>query len=75
VGAMATFDVEGSSISAVAQPFRFYLLKRLQEEVTANLAEARLELGQLLASVNMQALLDMTLTREIGRAHNLEVSL
>jgi|TARA_B110000196_G_scaffold308818_1_gene309814 hypothetical protein len=70
---MATFGVEGCSISAVAQPFRFYLLKRLQEEVAANSAETRLELGQMLASVNMQALLDMTLTREIGRVHNLEV--
>lgn len=68
VGAMATFDVEGNSMSAVAQPFRFYLLKRLQDEV-----ETHPELDWLLASANMQELLDMTLTRRIGRANNLEV--
>ena len=68
VGAMATFDVEGCSIATVAQPFRFYLLKRLQDEITTHP-----DLGQLLASVNMQELPEMTLSREIGRAKNLEV--
>ncbi len=73
LGGDAIFDVEGKRMSSVVMPYRFYLLKRLQDEVATSPAAMKQELIQLLASVNMEELLDMTLTRGIGRAHNLEV--
>ncbi|MDC0069416.1 glutathione S-transferase [Gammaproteobacteria bacterium] len=69
----AVFDIEGTRMSSIVMPFRFYQLKRLQDEVAASSASVREEVIQLLASVNMKELLGMTLTRDIGRAHNLEV--
>ena len=69
----ALHPLEGQRMSSIVMPYRFYLLKRLQDEVATSPAAVGQELIQLLASVNMKELLDMTLTRDIGRAHNLEV--
>jgi len=73
LGGNANFDVEGQRMSSVVMPFRFYLLKRLQDEIATSPAAVSQAVIQLLASVNMNELLEMTLTRGIGRAHNLEV--
>jgi len=70
---MTSFDIEGKHMSSVLMPFRFYLLKRLQDEVATSSAAVSQELIQLLESANMKELLEMTLTRGIGRAHNREV--
>lgn len=72
VGDMATFQVEGTSMTAFVQPYRFYLLKRLQNLV-ADCSAASEQIVQLMTSVNMAELLGMKLTRDIGRAGNLEV--
>lgn len=69
----ATFNVEGKRMSSILIPFRFYLLQALQEAVaTSPTTESQALIG-LLASVHMDAVLNMRLTRGISRAHNLEV--
>ena len=70
---MATFDIEGRTISALAQPYRFYLLQRVQAEFDAASDADQAEIKQLLASCNMLPVLDARLTRSIGRKDNLEV--
>jgi len=70
---MCAFDVDGITIKALAQPYRFYLLKRVQDEFDSLNAEVQVEVRQFLASCNMDSLLDMKLTRDIGRTNNLEV--
>ena len=67
-----TFEVLGRSITANAQPFRFYMLKRMQDTYDALDDTNRNELDTLLSSCNMHEVLDMRLTREIGRHNNLE---
>jgi glutathione S-transferase len=67
------FQVEGVTIDAVAQPFRFYLIKRLQNQFDSLNAKDQEEVRQLLEQCNMDEVLDMRLSREMGRANNLEV--
>ncbi|NCF43676.1 MAG: glutathione S-transferase family protein [Proteobacteria bacterium] len=69
----ATFDVEGRSITAATQPFRFYVLKRVQDYVATRPDAQRFDMVELLKSVEMASVLDMTLERDIGRSGNLEV--
>lgn len=70
---MCEFDVPGLRISAMAQPFRFYVLQRLQNAVDGMSVADQKEAKMLLAECDMSELLDLRLTREIGRANNLEV--
>jgi|TARA_B100000780_G_C21115797_1_gene451383 glutathione S-transferase len=67
------FQVDGVTIDAVAQPFRFYLMKRLQNQFDSLNAKDQEEVRQLLEQCNMDEVLDMRLSREMGRANNLEV--
>ncbi len=69
----AAFEIEGVRVSALAQPFRFYLLKRVQDEFAALDDRGRAEVADLLASCSMSEILELELSREIGRAGNLEV--
>ena len=57
----------------MAQPFRFYALKRVQDEYDALNQAHRTDVDALLAACDMSELLDMRLPREIGRHNNLEV--
>jgi len=67
------FDVRGTTVRALAQPYRFYLLKRAQDEYAALEADDRQSVDAMLESCNMAPLLGATLTRDIGRKDNLEV--
>ena len=67
------FQVNGVIIDAVAQPFRFYLLKRLQNQFDSLSAKDQEEVRQLLKECHMDEVLNMRLSREMGRANNLEV--
>ena len=67
------FDVDGIRISAMAQPFRFYVLKRVQDEYDALGGKERQDVESLLAACDMGELLDLRLSRAIGRHGNLEV--
>jgi glutathione S-transferase len=70
---MAPFDVRGVTINALAQPYRFYLLKRVQDEYAQMSKPEQSQVAELLSSCGMSKLLDIRLTREIGRDNNLEV--
>jgi glutathione S-transferase len=70
---MASFQLRGVTINALAQPFRFYLLKRVQDEFESLDKQQQGEVTSLLDTCNMTDLLTMKLSREIGRQNNLEV--
>ena len=73
VGEDAVFDFVGTEIGVAAQPFRFYVLKRMQDEFEALQEPERGAAAALLAACGMAELLDLKLTRDIGRRNNLEV--
>jgi len=69
----ADFTVRGQTISALAQPYRFYLLQRVQT-IYANLGEDhRASVEQMLEACGMSDLLTIKLDRQLGRVDNLEV--
>ena len=72
VGSCA-FEIDGIEINAVAQPFRFYLLHRLQKEFDSLSEADRSDVRQLLKDCHMDEVLNLRLSRKIGRANNLEV--
>lgn len=69
----ASFEVRGTKISALAQPYRFFLLKRVQDGFTRLDAAAQQEVQTLLSACDMSELLNIKLVRDIGRNKNLEV--
>ena len=69
----ASFDLAGTRIDVLAQPFRFHVLSRVQEEFEALAEPDRSEVHALLTACNMAELLELKLTRAIGRKNNLEV--
>ena len=70
---LGTFEVRGVTINALAQPYRFYLLKRVQDEFASLDDQEQKDVVHLLTACGMSALLDLKLSREIGRENNLEV--
>ena len=70
---LGTFDVRGITVNALAQPYRFYLLKRVQDEYAALDESAQKDVTELLAACDMSTVLDIKLSREIGRKNNLEI--
>lgn len=70
---MASFQLRGVTINALAQPFRFYLLKRVQDEFESLNKQQQNEVTSLLDACQMTDILKMKLSREIGRQNNLEV--
>jgi len=69
----ATFEIDSVTVTALAQPYRFYLLKRAQDEFEQMSETDKNETLALLDRCNMRDLIDIKLTREIGRNNNLEV--
>ncbi|MEO0590925.1 MAG: glutathione S-transferase family protein, partial [Pseudomonadota bacterium] len=69
----ATFDVRGTTVSAIAQPYRFYLLKRAQDEFAAMNEADRAEVTAMLEAAETLPVMEATTTREIGIKDNLEV--
>ena len=69
----AVFNVRGTPINAIAQPYRFYLLQRMQDEVDGLDEEDRARVTMLLEQCDMAPVLDCRLSRAIGRKNNLEV--
>ena len=69
----ASFAVEGTTIHVKAQPFRFYLLARVQDAVAALPTTKKQAARSLLTKCGMGDVLDLRLSRRIGRANNLEV--
>ncbi len=60
-------------ISAVAQPYRFFLLKRVQDAYAALQPDDREATDFILEACNMMPIIRAKLTRDIGFRNNLEV--
>ena len=71
--AMCRFDVNGIEVEAIAQPFRFYVLKRMQDAYESFSKDEKAEVDIMLHACNMRELIDLKLDRDIGRDRNLEV--
>ena len=68
-----SFEVEGIQLTTAAQPFRFYVLKRVQDFFAALSATDQADVTDMLNACDMTELLELELSRDIGRANNLEV--
>ena len=73
VGETARFDVEGRTMTAMSQPFRFYMLERMQYAFETLESDDRRQVREVLDACDMSPLLDMKLSRRIGRSNNREV--
>ena len=69
----AEFSLRGESINALAQPYRFYLLQRVQDAYAALSGDEQADVDLLLADCGMTPVLTATLNRRIVRSDNLEV--
>ena len=70
---MADFSVRGETITALAQPHRFYLLQRVQDTFRALPQEDHKSVAAIMSDAGMSAVLSTALTRSIVRSDNLEV--
>jgi len=67
------FETEGVKIAALAQPYRFYLLARMQDEYDALGEAEKFDVEALLQDCAMRDVLDCRLSRKLGRHDNREV--
>ena len=67
------FELMGTQVRAIAQPYRFYLLSRMQDFVDALPDQEKTSVQELLQQCGMESLLSTRLTRGIGRNNNREV--
>ena len=70
---MGSFEVRGVTVNALAQPYRFYLLSRVQQEFQSLTEAEQNSVTALLKTCHMEAILDCKISRDIGRKDNLEV--
>ena len=70
---VAEFEVQGQTLKAIVQPFRFYLLQRLFAEYDQQDAAGKQAIDALLTSCDMADLMSLRINQQIGRADNLEV--
>ena len=69
----ADFTVRGETITALAQPHRFYLLQRVHDAFAALAQQEQVGVAEILSDAGMSAFLPTALTRRIVRSNNLEV--
>ena len=69
----ADFTVRGETITALAQPHRFYLLQRVQDVFAALAQEEQVGVADIMSDAGISAVLLTALTRRIVRSDNLEV--
>ena len=69
----ASFILRGETIEALAQPHRFYLLQRVQDDYASLSETDKVGVDAVLGQSAMGAILEATLSRRIERADNLEV--
>ena len=67
------FTVRGETITALAQPHRFYLLQRVQDIFAALAQEEQVGVADIMSDAGMSAVLSTVLARGIVRSDNLEV--
>jgi len=68
-----SFVVRNQTINALAQPYRFFLLKRVQDAFDSLSSEAKMEVKTLLERAGLAEVLDITINRNVIRNNNLEV--
>ena len=69
----AEFEIRGVPVKALAQPYRFFLLQRMQDACAALDEAGQAAARKLLESVHAAPLLSLSLDRKITRQDNLEV--
>ena len=70
---MCEFEVRGQPVKAVAQPYRFYLLQRVQQDYSALQPAGQSQIDRMLTACGMSDILSIRLDRQLGRVDNLEV--
>jgi hypothetical protein len=70
---MASFEVEGSKVTALAQPYRFYLLSRVHAHFDALSPAEQKRVESMLEQFDLLPILSTRLNRSIGRQDNHEV--
>lgn len=70
---MGVFELRGATVKALAQPYRFFLLKRVQDVYAALDGSDREDVDALLTRTGMAPLLGLTLSRQIEWKDNREV--
>jgi len=73
VSERAVFEAAGMSIEAIAQPYRFFLLERVQRAVDGLEGEAREAVRELLSRCDMLGVLEARLDRGVDWDGNREV--
>jgi len=66
------FELRGTRISALAQPWRFFLLARIQKAFNELEDNAREEVGAFMQGLGLESLLTLTIDREVKRHDHLE---
>jgi len=69
----ARFELRGTTVTALAQPYRFYLLQRVQDLFESLTGAEQHNVRSLFDACDMSDVLTTKLSRRIGRANNLEV--
>ena len=69
----ADFTVRGETITALAQPHRFYLLQRVQDIYASASSEERTQIDTLLSECDLAKATCASLSRRIQRTDNVEV--
>lgn len=70
---LAPFEVDGVTVRGLAQPHRFYLLRRAQDAFERLSPEDRAQVESLLDRCNLLSVLDVRLTREIRFQDDAEI--
>jgi glutathione S-transferase len=69
----ATFDWRGMRNTTVVQPYRFWLLQRLHDDLAAAQPADQAQTRQIFRDTGVEALLDLRTIRRVERANHLEV--
>ena len=69
----ASFVLRGETIEALAQPHRFYLLQRVQDDYASLSEMEKVGVDAVLLESGMAAIVKASLSRRLERADNLEV--
>lgn len=67
------FTVRGTSLKSVAQPYRFFMLQRVQEVYDGLGASDKIAVDEMLQSCGLMELITTRLTRHVGQKDNLEI--
>lgn len=70
---LASFEVEGRTINALAQPYRFYLLNRVHADFDAMAPTDKSLVEKMLEECHLLPVIDARLKRDIGRQDNREI--